>query len=78
MQLDRSGTGIRSVPEGLALSPPTVPEHRAIFDSWRVVRPVVETDDGFLLRIDQVDHVDTQDRVVVGAGMVKSMLEAGL
>ena len=79
MYLDVSGIGIRCVPAGLAIMPPKLPEHRRIFDGWLAGNEkVAETDDGFILKINQSNNVDTEDRVLVGAAAVASLVESGL
>jgi hypothetical protein len=79
MLLDVSGTGIRCVDSGFLLLPPTQPEHRTVFDSWTATSTsVVDTDDGLLLRIPQVDGVDSEDRVLLAAEALRQLVDAGL
>jgi hypothetical protein len=83
LRLDASGTGIRSVAAGLALDPPKLPEHRALFDAWCAAEESVHEDgEEFLVTIAQADRdgvlTDTEDRVLRGAAVVTTLVAAGL
>lgn len=83
LKLAVSGTGIRSLPAGLALDPPKLAEHRALFDAWVALQDSVKEDgERFLVAIAQVDcdgvPTDTEDRVLRGASIVKALVAAGL
>lgn len=81
MELSRSGSGIRSIAEGIAFYFGEHHDHAAAeiraSGDW-----VDRGDEGWLLRIPQRsvgEHlVDTQDRVVIGASLLERLIAAGL
>ena len=82
MELVRSGTGVRSVPDGIAVRPPVTPAAAAALEDVRVQAGLVATDQGLLLRISQAsvgdESVDTVDRVQAGAQLLRALVKAGL
>lgn len=82
MELVRSGTGLRSMPDGIAVRPPFTPAAAATLEDVRNQAGLVRTDQGLFLRIPQTSVagalVDTADRVQAGAQLVRVCLEAGL
>lgn len=82
MELIRTGTSLRSVPDGISVKPPVMPTANATFQAAREQAGLVETDEGLLLRIPQVSRegeaIDTVDRVQAGAQLVLAFVEAGL
>jgi hypothetical protein len=78
MRLSRSGTGLRCLQEGLALEPPSE-EFSEIFNRVCLQHGIGED---HLLRVPQVESqghmLDTQDRVQMGAGLLRDLVEAGL
>jgi hypothetical protein len=86
MRLERSQTGIRSVPKGLAVQAPaaeSAEEHRYVFESVRRRHDVVVDDDvGWLLRVGQQQRngsrVDTEDRVQRAASLLRVFVAVGL
>lgn len=73
MQLPRSGAAMRCVPTGIALQPPIVEGKAEAFAA--VCADFGVTDN--LLVIPQRDGVDTQDRVAIGAELLKALVAAG-
>ena len=83
MRLERSQTGMRSVPGGIAVQAPAVEEHRTTFESvCRQHTDVVETEIGLLLAVAQQERdgnlVDTEDRVQKAASFLRELVSAGL
>lgn len=84
MQLRRSSTGLRSVEAGFTLNPPGLEEHRAIFEGVSSQRDdIVADDDGYRVSVAQRELsdgtiVDFEDRVLKGAAVLRSLVDAGL
>jgi hypothetical protein len=83
MRLERSQTGIRSVPGGIAVQAPASEHHRTTFESLcRQHTDVVETEVDWLLVVAQQERngglVDTQDRVQKAAAFLQELVAAGL
>lgn len=83
LRLVRSATGIRSVADGFALQRPEDEELRLTFiETCRRHGDVEINVDGILLKIPQDvlggEMADSVDRVVVGAALLKELVEAGL
>lgn len=85
MELRRSGIGLRSVPSGIALRPPTLDEHREIFDrACAQLDSIAVLDDGCLVWVDQdaddpeSPPVDADDRVETAALVLRELVAAGL
>ena len=83
MRLERSQTGIRSVPTGIAVQAPAAEQHRTTFESvCRQHTDVVETEVDWLLVVAQQERngsvVDTEDRVQKAASFLQALLAAGL
>ena len=75
----RSGAGIRCVPAGFELSGPAVDEHVAAFD---LACTELGADADRLVPVEQVEvegrQVDVVDRIQVGAGIVRRLIDVGL
>jgi hypothetical protein len=69
MALPRSGVRLRCAPEGIRVE--------GDGDAFASVCATFHVDDG-LLRIDQRDGVDTEDRVSRGAALIRALVAAGL
>lgn len=83
LRLIRSGVGMRSMASGFALDPPSDEAMAARFAKVCARRgDVVEEDGVALLRVPQEDRggelIDTVDRVQVGAGFLKELVDADL
>ena len=83
MRLERSQTGMRSVPTGIAVQAPAAEEHRTTFEAvCRQHTDVVETEIGWLLAVAQQERngtlVDTEDRVQKAASFLRELVAAGL
>jgi hypothetical protein len=83
MRLARSQTGIRSVPQGIAIKAPAAAGHRYKFELVRRQHTdLVETEVGWLLEVAQQARngtlVDMEDRVQKGASFLGELLAAGL
>jgi hypothetical protein len=83
LQLERSGTGMRNIPEGFALRGPGDENLRRTFnDICRQHEAVDTSGDDIVLRMPQHNYgndlVDSTDRVVVGAAFLRALVEAGL
>jgi hypothetical protein len=83
LRLERSRTGMRSVPPGIALQAPATEEHRIAFESvCRQNADVVETEGGWLLAVAQQERdgspVDRVDRVQTAASFLSELVAAGL
>lgn len=82
MKLLRSGTGLRSVSEGLVLQAPVSTNDEANFETVRDVAGAVQAGDGWLLQVPQSEVegelVDSVDRVQMGAQLLKNLVEGGL
>lgn len=85
MELRRSATGLRAVESAIALRPPTLEEHRSVFD--RVCadhESVTVSGDDYLVLIRQasVHHestpIDVEDRVEKTASVLRALVDAGL
>jgi len=78
MNLVKSGVALRSVDEGIALRPPGL-EHAEAFA--RVCAQHSVSDD-HVLRVEQAERdgrrVDTRDRVLLGAALLRDLVNAGL
>jgi len=79
LRLKASGTEFRCVPEGLQLRPPAAEEHA---DAFARVCADHGIGDDHLLMVPQVDvhggRLDTEDRVQLGAALVRALVGAGL
>jgi len=79
MRLKRSGAEIRCVEEGLALRPPQAADHARVFSRIGKKHGV---GDESLLAVPQVEldgqHVDTRDRVELGAALLRDLVAEGL
>ena len=79
LRLVRSGTEIRCLPQGFEISAPGDEVQRAAFTKVAAAHGL---DADGSLRIPQIDqgglHVDTFDRIQVGARLVRGLVEAGL
>jgi hypothetical protein len=77
MTLGSSGARLRCVPEGFEVTAPTDEKLLEAFDRFTFD----EGFDGSVLRLPQAEvdgkQVDSTDRVVVGAGLVRRLIEAG-
>lgn len=82
MRLAASSVGMRCVADGFVVQPPVEPEHQLPFDRVCAEHGLVETGNEYLLNVRQemVDgaHVDTSDRVQVGAALLADLVAAGL
>jgi len=83
MRLERSQTGIRSVPRGIAVQAPASEHHRITFESLcRQHTDVVETEVDWLLVVAQQERngvlVDAEDRVQKAASFLRELVAAGL
>jgi hypothetical protein len=83
MRLERSQTGMRSVPTGIVVHAPAAEEHRTTLESVCRQHPdVVETEVGWLLAVAQQARngslVDTEDRVKKAASFLRELVAAGL
>lgn len=82
MELVRSGTGLRSVPKGIAVKAPATPTAAATLTGLRQQTGLIETDEGLLLAIRQTPHgdedLDAIDRVQAGAELVRALINGGL
>jgi hypothetical protein len=83
MRLERSQTGIRSVPTGIAVQAPVAEQHRITFESVCLQHTDVgETEAGWLLAVAQQERngrlVDTEDRVQKAASFLRELVAAGL
>lgn len=79
LQLSRSGSGIRCVEEGFQLAAPQDADASNRFHA--ICRAHGATSAGFLpIRQVEVDGelIDAEDRVVVGAALVRALVEAGI
>ena len=73
MVLPRSGVALRCVPEGIALRPPTVAARVDAFGE--VCERLGISDD--LLSVPQQEGVDSEDRVELGAALLRGLVDAG-
>jgi hypothetical protein len=83
MRLEKSYTGMQSVPRGIAVQPPPAGEHRSALEAvCRQHTHLVETDTGWLLEIEQKERhgalVDTENRVERAASLLRELVTAGL
>lgn len=82
MKLTRSGTGLRSVPRGIAIQPPAFPEATEALKAVCAAAGMAPHADGWLLPIPQAEHggelTDSQDRVRMGASLLEDLIAAGL
>lgn len=82
MKMARSGTGLRSVPTGIAVQSLASPEASAVLHKLCVTAGLPRHEDGWLFPIDQVDQdgdlIDSVDRVQVGASFLRDLIAAGL
>jgi hypothetical protein len=83
LRLVRSGVGMQSIPEGLALQPPTGDALGSTFGEICAQHPhIVAGVDGLCLQVPQEEYegelVDTIDRVVAGAALLRRFADAGL
>lgn len=84
MEVRRSGTNLRSVEVWIRLRPPTVEEHRILFEKFGSQREeIVAGDASFLISVSQRElpggaMVDIEDRVSKGAAVLRGLVEAGL
>jgi len=83
MRLERSQTGMRSAPVGIAVRAPAAEEHRTSLEAvCRQHTDVVETQIGWLLAVAQQERngtpVDTEDRVNKAASFLRELVAAGL
>ena len=83
MRLERSQTGIRSVPRGIAVQAPASEHHRPTFESLcQQHSDVVETEVDWLLVVAQQERngslVDSEDRVQKAASFLQQLVAAGL
>ena len=83
MRLERSHTGMRSVPAGIAVQAPAAEEHRTLFESvCGQHTEVIEAETGWLLAVAQQERsgslVDTEDRVQKAASFLRELVAAGL
>jgi hypothetical protein len=78
MNLQKSGVALRSVDEGIALRPPA-PEHAEAFARVCVQHSI---GDDHVLHVEQVERdgkrVDVSDRVLLGAALLRDLVNAGL
>jgi hypothetical protein len=75
LKLTRSGVGIRSVSQGLELSGPAVEDFAEVYTSLRLDLGASENG---LIEIKQVDGIDAVDRILLGADVLRRLLDAGL
>ncbi|MGT2476648.1 DUF262 domain-containing protein [Paraburkholderia terrae] len=80
MRLKASGTEIQCVPEGLQLRAPADPQKAAVLAG---VCTDLAIDPDLLVKVPQVvdasgDRLDTQDRVRLGADLLRTLVDAGL
>lgn len=77
LRLSRSGAGIRCVPEGLVVAPPTDENHTAAF---RQVCADYDLQEQTLLipKADRGGTLDSIDRVQAGANLLRAFVAAGL
>jgi hypothetical protein len=83
LRLERSQTGLRSVPTGISVQAPAFEHHRTTFESLcRQHTDVVETEVDWLLVVAQQERngslVDTEDRVQKAASFLRELVAAGL
>lgn len=83
MRLERSRSGIRSVPTGIAVQAPAAEQHRITFESLCRQHPdVVGTEVDWLLVVAQQERngslVDTEDRVQKAVSFLRELVAAGL
>ena len=82
MKLTRSSTGLRSVPTGIAIQTPALPEATELLQKLCRAAGVAPCDEGWLLPIQQTHHdselIDSVDRVQVAARFLQDLLDAGL
>jgi len=83
MKLTRSGTGLRSVPNGIAVQVPATPAAVAALLAVCSHSGAASCDEGWLhLPVSQAEQngqlVDTVDRVQVAAGFLQELIAAGL
>ena len=83
MKLTRSGTGLRSVPTGIAVQVPATPAAVAALLAVCSHSGAASCDEGWLLLpVSQAEQdgqlVDTVDRVQVAAGFLQELITAGL
>jgi hypothetical protein len=81
MRLERSQTGIRSVPTGIAVQAPVAERHRITFESvCRQHTDVVKTEVGWLLTVAQQERngklIDTEDRGQKAASFLRELIAA--
>jgi len=80
LRLERSQTGMRSMPDGIALEAPRGKARRTRFESVCEQHPgVFEDEDGWLLAIEQNDDgIDREDRVQKAASLLNELIARGL
>lgn len=82
MKLTRSGTSMRSVPAGIALTAPETPDARRALQQVSPTVSLVPFEDGYLLPVSQAhlggQLIDSKDRVRLGAGLLRQLIAAGL
>ncbi len=82
MELTRSGTGLRSVPAGIAVRVPVTEAAVAALQAVCDSAEAASFEEGWLLPIPQADQggdlIDTLDRVQVAADFLKKLIVAGL
>jgi len=82
MTLTRSGTKLRNTTGGLYLHGPAMPQARAALETVCDAVGATALDDGWFVSIPQTDRggerIDSQDRVQVGADLLRRLVAAGL
>lgn len=82
MKLNRSGTGLRSVPRGIAVQAPGSPEASEVFQRAALAAGVNADDEGWLMPVPQSDRggelIDSADRVQAAARLLREFVDAGL
>lgn len=80
MELSASGTRIQCVKRGFAIQPPPDEHHRAAFrECCEQYDQVANEGEGYLLHISQDNSgIDTEDRVQLGAALLRNLVDAGL
>jgi len=85
LKLTRSGVGLRSVADGFEIARPTADEFQAAFDTAARELALVATEDGGLTLVLAVRKTtpdltgpDAEDRVQVGAHLLRRLIDAGL
>jgi hypothetical protein len=82
MKLAASGTGLRSVPTGIAIWTPARPEAAEVLEQLCHAAGTAPYEEGWLLPIEQAHHgselVDSVDRVQVAARFLQDLIDAGL